>query len=226
MLLQNYQLLSGNFELVYNRFLSQYLLSFFPSSDKDNAEKLINHSMHFISLNLAFVTLILFLWRDLIVEILFSSKYIDSALPLALLMISLILRSLANILGYSIVSAGYSRIPMRINLISMLVGISANLLLVWEFGYLGAVFSAIILNLVSLLQYNYYIKKLELVHIQNFYLRPVITLFIISTLIYFLKLNYTIINIFGVVIFLTIHFKTIINYKALFLSSRIKTTSH
>lgn len=210
--------------------LSSFILVFFPNisslfsiGDKENAEELLNQSLNFFSVLLSIFSLIVFLWRNEIVTLFFSVKYLASAIPLSLFMFSLMIRFFANVLGYSIVSAGYSRIPMKVNAIAMIVGILSTWLFVNFWGYTGAVFATILLNLVSFIQYLYYFKTLELGNVELKFLNPVTVLIIISLFIYLLNISNQIINFVALSFFLIINLKELLSFKTLLFPTKIKT---
>lgn len=224
--------LSTRLPNAFQSLVTSFTIVFFPNiahlftlPDKKDAEKLINNSLYVITLVLTFIISIVFLWRNELIILFFSEKYIEAALPMALMMLAILLRCQSNILGLSIVSAGYSKIPMKVNFVSMTVGILSNILLVWQFGYMGAVFAAIILNLVSFLQYHFYIKKLKLVEITDSYLKPVIILLVLLLPIYLLQYHSIFINILIPILFIIIHMNSIIKIKNNLINPDINTVS-
>ncbi len=212
--------------------LSSFIIVFFPNmstlfnlGDRKNAEELINHSLDFFTMLLSSCTLVIFIWREEIVILLFSAKYIDAAVPLSLFMISLTLRSLANILGYSIVSAGYSKIPMKVNLIAMIIGVVSTYFFVLVWGYIGAVLATILLNLISFIQYLSYVKNLNISTINYKFLSAIISVAAILIILLLINHHNIFLNFVAFLTFIIINrnrFKSIVS---LLIPSKIKTYS-
>jgi len=215
------QALSG----IYNSFIIVFfpnISTLFSKRDHKNASDLMNHSLQIISLFLSFLILIIIFLKDIIIKLLFSITYANSAIPLAFLLIGFVVRSLSNILGYSIVSAGYSKITMKVSLISMSFGLLSTFILVWQFGYIGAALSVVMLNLVSLFQNSYYVFKLKLAVIKHSYLKPIYTVIGIVLFIAIFNINNVFINISIFILFIIFNYNTIIRYIYHFKSLKLK----
>lgn len=176
------------------KMLNSFILVFFPNlsnlfskGDKASAAELINKSLNVISLLLATATLFSFLFRDEIMILLFSEKYAESSLVFSLLMLNLTFRSLANILGYSNLSAGHPKVPMKVNIVCSAVSLSGSFLMIPHFGYVGAAYSLIFMNALAQALYILYLNKIELKISILRYTKPVIFLFI--TVVIYLVLN-------------------------------------
>lgn len=205
--------------------ISSFILVFFPNistlfsiGDLINAEKLVNQSIKLLTIIISLLTIIIFTWRDEIIIILFSSKYIDASIPLVIMMISLLLRSLANILGYGIVSAGYSRIPMQVNLVSMIIGVISTIVLVYYLGYIGAALSTVILNCVSLIYYAYYYKKLRLIRIDLSFVKSIFILLILLSVCFFTEKIHLNLGLAAIFIFILINLNWFKQFKMVFSS--------
>jgi O-antigen/teichoic acid export membrane protein len=194
--------------------LSSYVLVFFPNistlfstGDYKSAEKLINKSVSFISFLLNIMIIIIALWNKEFINFFFSEKYIESALPLIIMMFSLLLRNLSNILGYSIVAAGYSKIPMKVNLTSVIVGIISSVILVKLWSYNGAALATLIMNLITLIQYSYHHKKLNLIRVDFAYVNTILLTLIIALGSVMIFNQYLIIKLIALLLFLLINYK-------------------
>ncbi len=170
-----------SFIIVYFPNISQL----FSKGDKDAAENLMNKSLVIISLITTFCVLIAFLFRNEIIILLFSEKYLGSSLAFALLMLNFYLRAISNIMGYSLVSAGYSSVPVKVNSVSSIISIGGSLILIPLFGFIGAVYSLLTMNIVSQIIFYSYLVKAGIDARVIKYLKP---LFIIlaTAFIYFL----------------------------------------
>ncbi|MHA2099996.1 MAG: oligosaccharide flippase family protein [Candidatus Kariarchaeaceae archaeon] len=142
------------------RMYNSYLLVFFPNlsnlfsrGERSSGEKLINKSLIIISIFLSVGVLISFLFRNEIMTLVFSEKYAESSFVFSLLMLNLTLGALATLLGYSNLSAGYPKVPMKVNIVSSVLSLGGSLLMIPPFGYVGAAYSLIIMNTFAQLLY-------------------------------------------------------------------------
>ncbi|HEX9859655.1 MAG TPA: flippase [Nitrospirota bacterium] len=132
---------------LFNSFKSVYFPNMSELYNKDQpreAEKVLNNSLRAVAFASTLATLVVFLFQDSIVKLLFSDKYIDSAPVLSILMFALCVALVGNVLGTTLVSAGHSRLPVVINIVDTVVNVAANLLLVPVFGIIGAASAALI----------------------------------------------------------------------------------
>jgi lipopolysaccharide exporter len=178
------------------KMFNSFILVFFPnlsklfaSGQKSSAKELISKSLSIISLILSALVLVTFLFREEIIELLFSAKYIESSLVFSLLMFNFTFRAFANILGYSNLSAGYPKVPMKVNIVSSIISISGALLLIPKFGYVGAAYSLILMNGIAQALYIVYLKKVDLRIDILMYTKPIIIL--VTTLGVYLSINDT-----------------------------------
>ena len=153
----------------FGRLFSSLIVVYFPSmsellgSDRyEEGERFMNRGLVLASTGLALAALVTFLFREEIVLLLFSEQYLEASLALALLMISFNLNSVARMMGYTIVAAGFSSVPVRINLVSSVVNVVGCLVLIPKYGYTGAVYSLILMNIISQGLNYYYLRKAKL----------------------------------------------------------------
>jgi stage V sporulation protein B len=202
------------------KMLNSFILVFFPNlsnlfskGDKASAGKLINKSLNAVSLVLATATLLAFLFRDEIMILLFSEKYVDSSFVFSLLMLNLIFRSLANILGYSNLSAGHPKVPMKVNIVCSAVSVAGSFLLIPEFGYAGAAYSLIIMNTLAQILYILYLKDMKL-NIEIFsYAKPVLILLLTAAVYILLNIDSISIRIVFIFIFLVLNWFLVSEFK-------------
>ncbi len=177
------------------KITASFMLVYFPSissllsrGDKESALRLINKSLAVISVSLGVLVFSSLILGKEIITILFSEKYLNIYTAFVLMMFNFQLRTLANIMGYSILSSGHPEIPMKVNIFTSMISLGGALLFIPMVGFIGAVYALIIMNVFSLLQYYYYLKKLELrIKLFNF-LQPMIVL-IVSGLTFYFILN-------------------------------------
>ncbi|MDX1373086.1 MAG: oligosaccharide flippase family protein, partial [Nitrososphaeraceae archaeon] len=137
-----------------------FIVVYFPHSANlfaekklEDARKLMNKSLITISIILSFGVMLAFILRNEIVGIIFSEAYIGASFAFALLMLNFYLRAISNILGYSLVSAGFSTTSIKTNSVASVVSIGGSLLLIPIYGYIGAVYSLLAMNIVSQIIY-------------------------------------------------------------------------
>lgn len=108
------------------------------------ASWILDHSLRLISFAAALVALIAVLFSQQIVTLLFSEKYAASSLAFALLMIALHITLMANLMGYTLTSAGYPGRSLGENLTRTTLNILGDLLLIPAFGFMGPAYAALV----------------------------------------------------------------------------------
>ncbi len=151
------------------KMLQSFIIVYFPNlaklfskDDKNTAVNLMGKSLNILSLIMMFVVFIAFLFREEIVVLLFSAKYSESAMAFAVLVFNIYLRGIADLMGYSFVPAGYPKISALVNTIGSVVSISSSILLIPLYGFIGAAYSLLIMNTISIALYYLFLKKYEI----------------------------------------------------------------
>jgi O-antigen/teichoic acid export membrane protein len=207
------------------KMLNSFVLVFFPNlsnlfskGDKTSAAKLINKSLIAVSLVMTTATLIAFLFRNEIMILLFSEKYVESSIVFSILMLNLTFRSLANILGYSNLAAGRSKVPMKVNIVCSAVSVTGSFLLIPQVGYVGAAYSLIVMNTLAQGLYILYLRKIEL-NIQVLsYIKPVFLLFLTIILYVLLNIDSISIRIIFILFYIILNWLFVIEFKNLLIS--------
>ena len=138
---------------VYKSFFIVYfpnLTKLFSIKDNSSAMQLINRALVVTSTLITFLVLISFLFSRELVILLFSERYLAAMLAFALLMLNFLIRTISDLMGYSIVSYGRSTVPVKINILSSILSVGGAFVLIPLYGFMGAVYSSIIMNVVSL----------------------------------------------------------------------------
>ncbi len=215
----------AKFSEALKKMLNSFILVFFPNlsnlfskGDKASAAELINKSLNVISLLLATATLFSFLFRNEIMILLFSEKYAESSLVFSMLMLNLTFRSLANILGYSNLSAGHPKVPMKVNIVCSVVSLSGSFLMIPQFGYVGAAYSLIIMNALAQALYILYLNKIELKINIFSYTKPVLYLFITVVLYLLLNIDSISIRIIFIAFYLILNWIFVTEFKTLLIT--------
>lgn len=170
------------------RIFAAFTIVFFPGmtrliseNNKEGAIKLMNKSLVVFSYVLSTGVLISFFFSSQIIKLLFSDTYIESSIGFSLLMFNFCLRALSNIMGYSLVSAGYSSAPVKANIISSAISIAGGLLLIPAFGFMGAIYGILVMSIVSQFSYTFFLKKAEMPARNLEYLKPLMIIIPIIT---------------------------------------------
>lgn len=158
--------MSGKIPDGFGRLFSSLIVVFFPSisellneGKKAEAQKFMNRGLVLASACLSFAALGVFLFRDEVILIIASEQYLNVSFALALMMINFNLNSIARMMGYTIVAAGYTTVPVRINLVSSIANIIGCLILIPRFGYVGAIYSLLCMNVLSQIMNYYFLLK-------------------------------------------------------------------
>ena len=201
-----------------NKLFHSFILVYFPNisnllskGDEKSAEILMNKSLRIISVIIATSALISFLFKNEIIVIIFSDRYIDSALAFSLLMIHLNIAVLEHILGYSVLATGNSLVPMKVNIVSSLISITGSLLLIPIVGFIGAVYALIIMSSVAHLLYLLFLKRADISPDIKEYLKPTGILF--GSIVIFLALNTNSLFVKIIIVFLYVGFMWMFVYE-------------
>jgi O-antigen/teichoic acid export membrane protein len=125
------------------------------------------------------MALISFLFGKEIVVLIFSKQYLPSSMAFSLLMLNFYFKVMATTMGYSFVPAGYPSIPARISAVACIISIVGSLILVPILGFMGVVYSLIVLNIISMLMYYRYLVKFHLNPNIKKFLQPLVLLIIV-----------------------------------------------
>jgi O-antigen/teichoic acid export membrane protein len=169
-------------------FLSVYfpnMSELFVKKKLIEAENVLNNSLRLVSFVTIFATFVIILFQEDIVKLLFSAQYLESASVLSLLMFCLCIESISTILGTSLVSAGYSSLPVIINVVDAVVNIIANLILIPKFGIMGAAYAALLARIAANPANVFFLKRNGIqVNVWG-YVKPIL-IFTICSSIYFI----------------------------------------
>ena len=143
--------------IALKKLFQSFILVYFPNlsnlfsqENRNSAMKLINRSLVIISVMVTLVVLICFLFSKEIIMLLFSEKYLAATLAFSLLVLNFFFRIISDIMGYTIISYGKSAVPPKINTLASIISIGGAFLLIPIYGYMGAVYSILLMNIFSL----------------------------------------------------------------------------
>lgn len=144
------------------------------------ATKILSHSLRLVTFVIIFATLLALLFREDIIQILFSKQYLESAPALSLLMIGLCIFMIGNILGTSLVALGQSDKPVKINAVDVIIHIIGNLIMIPVWGFMGAVYSTLLARAATNPIYIFYLMKSGINVKPWVYLKPFIVFLVCS----------------------------------------------
>ncbi|HKI79748.1 MAG TPA: flippase [Ignavibacteriaceae bacterium] len=187
--------------LALYKILKSFIVVYFPNlatlfskGDKKTAIDLIDKSVGVFSISMTYLVLFSFLFRNELTVLLFSVKYAEVSLAFALLILNFFLMGLGSLMGYCFVPAGYPTVPVRINTLGSIISIGLSFLFIPMYGYMGAVYSLLIMNIVStFLSYSYLLKYHINPRIKSF-LKPILLFLIAPLSLVFNKQNSLLLN--------------------------------
>lgn len=127
------------FRSVYFPFMSRL----FALGEQKKVAQMLNHSTRLISFISILGALIVLVFGNDVIILLFSEKYLPSVPAFVLLMIALNIRLVSNVLGTSLVAVGDSNKPAIINAVHTAVSLLGNLILIPIFGIVGAALASL-----------------------------------------------------------------------------------
>ena len=138
------QRLSEAFVRVYFPKMTQHLFS----EEHEQADNLFNNFTRLISFTIGLGVLTTCLFSKEITTLLFSAKYLDSHTVLISLMLAFHIGLIAQIIGYTLTSAGYPKLSLIQNILLAIFIIGLNLILIPRYGFNGAAFAMLLANLL------------------------------------------------------------------------------
>jgi len=130
----------------------------FANSKYEAATKLANQAVVWICFICTTAIVAFSLWREPIINLLFTEKYSMVANAALLFFGVLLFRSLHSVLGYFAIAAGYKYLPMKISCVSSIFNIILSLYLFRQFGYQGAIAAVLLTQVVMYILYCLYLN--------------------------------------------------------------------
>ena len=166
-----------NSRQMYRSFQSVFfpnMVELFAKKRHEEAEKVLNNSLRLVSFVTIFATLIIMLFQKDIIRFLFSERYLESAPAISLLMFALSIGLIGNVLGVSLVSAGYSTKPLIVNVVATATNVLGNLIMIPIFGFMGAVYATVITNCIANPILTWFLRKNGISVIAKEYIKPIL----------------------------------------------------
>lgn len=210
--------LSSSLTLVYYPYVSDLL-----SDNKiKESEFLLNRYLKLLVIVSMPIFAIFYLFRNEIVIIVFSSKYVDTSFAVFLFMIVFIFNFSSSLMGYTLVASGAPKYSFIVNSMKTGISLMLSIPLIYFFGFIGAIYSLMIANIVSFLINKYYLRRVKLKLYLKDIFSPFVFLIIFICFVSFIDLIVTrsiAISIFIGIIFLIIYTYLENEFKQKFLSA-------
>jgi O-antigen/teichoic acid export membrane protein len=161
------------------------LATLYSAGDKKTAISLTEKSLGIFSISLALLFVFSFLFRHQLTVLLFSARYANVSMAFALLIFNFFLRGLSDLMGYPFIPAGYPSVPTWINALGSVISIGLSFLFVPIYGFMGAVYALLIMNLVSTSLFYLSLVKYGINPRAKSFLKPVIIFLIIPVSLLF-----------------------------------------
>ncbi|MEM7333975.1 MAG: flippase [Chloroflexota bacterium] len=177
------------FMRIFRSFITVYfpsISSLFAQKQEQEAIKVMNKSLGIFSLAITALCVGAFLFGREIVTLLFSDQYSSVYLAFAFMMIGVYLRVIANILGYSLVSANYPSTSSKVNTLSVIVYLVSSVLMIRSIGYIGAVFAFIIMNSSAIVSYYLYLRYYKIAPNMLTFIRPTVIGLLVGVVLWFM----------------------------------------
>jgi O-antigen/teichoic acid export membrane protein len=160
---------------------SSFMTVFFPNvsrllarGEKERARALVDMSLRVLSFGIMGIALVVAMLQNEIVVLLFSEKYIETGPAVSIFMLALALGMAGTVMGMTLVAAGHSSGPLRINLVAVASNVGGNLILIPWLGFTGAAVATFVMMAVTLPVNQWYLGR-KVFHVDGIgYLLPVV----------------------------------------------------
>lgn len=161
---------------------SSFMTVFFPSvsdllarGELEKARALVNMSLRVLSFLIMGIALVVAMLQDELVVLLFSEKYIETGPAVSIFMLALALGMAGTIMGTTLVAAGFSDAPLKINVVAVASNVIGNLILIPIMGFTGAALATFVMMAVTLPVNQWYLGR-KVFRVDGLgYLLPVVT---------------------------------------------------
>ena len=137
---------------IFRSFIVVYfpnLAKLFSDGDKKTAISLIEKSLGVFSILTTLMVIFAFFFRHELTVLMFSSKYEEISIAFALLILRFFMRGISALIGYPFIPAGHPSVPTKINAVASLISVGLSFIMVPTYGYMGAVYALLIMNIIS-----------------------------------------------------------------------------
>jgi len=196
------------FQNLYTAFISVFfpsMTTLFAEKNYKKAIETMNQSLRLFSFLMAFGALIIVLFGEQIVTLLFTDEYTASAPVFSLLMMALHMGLLVQIMGYTLTSAGYPTRSLIENIFRATSVVLISFLLIPRYGIIGAAAAILIANYLSNPLAIWLLKKID-IHVNNRkYLFQTLTLWACAIVYHLLKFEKIYFKILLLIVYVSIN---------------------
>jgi O-antigen/teichoic acid export membrane protein len=167
---------------IFQSFIIVYfpnLAKLFSSGDRKTAVNLIGKAMSIFSVVITLLVIFSFLFRHELTLLLFSEKYVEVSLAFSLLILNFFIRGLGDLMGYPFVPAGHPSVPTRINAIASVISVGLSFLFIPVYGYMGAVYALLIMNIFSSILFYRFLIKHKINPGPKLFLKPILLILVV-----------------------------------------------
>ncbi len=150
-----------------NRVTSSLTLTYYPfisdlisTGRTKEANDLLNRYLSYVFSLTAPVFLLFYLFRNEITVLFFGHTYQNVSFAILLLLVVYVFNFTSSLIGYTLVAAGKPDYSFSVNLLRSLISVSSSIPLIYLFGFMGAVYSLIISNILGIFISYLYLKKM------------------------------------------------------------------
>lgn len=179
-------------EMLYNTFVQVYfpiVAKVFTGGDKAKVSKLLNYANRILAFGGVLIAFLVFLFRQEIVLLLFSERYLASGPIFALLTFGLVLTMLDGNLGNTLVAIGESNKPPIVNTIRATISLSGYFVLIPAFGVIGAAISNILATAIVNPVNVFFLMRKKIEASIALYLKPIVLYFIFVQITWLIGMN-------------------------------------
>lgn len=173
-----------------------------------NAKEIINNALRIMLIFLTPMVILLSIYANQTLELLYGKKYLLGAMPMSVLVFGVGFLTVFYVLSFAANGGGKTLVSMWVAFCGLIINIILNYLLIIKMGILGSAWATTIASLVTMLVMLYYIKK----HFAaSFDLWEIFKVFLVGAILYSLaifipanKFNFIPISLILLLIYLVI----------------------
>jgi O-antigen/teichoic acid export membrane protein len=154
------------------------------------AEELLRTSLRVMGFLALLPAIVAVAFHEELIVFLFSQAYAESAPAFALFMVVLFFSATGTIMGHSLIAAGHPSDPLKVNIVTIVTNVVANLVLIPKLGFTGAAWAAVLMGAVTLPISYWFLGRRGYRDVQaRDYLTPLLVFGVITALGYVLQVE-------------------------------------
>ena len=124
-----------------------------------NAKEIINHALRIMLILLTPMVVLMSVYSQEILQLLYGKKYLLGAMPMSVLVFGVGFLTVFYVLSFAMNGAGQTKKAMIISTLGLTINIFLNYFFILRFGILGSAWATTLASLVVMLIVLYFIKK-------------------------------------------------------------------